>query len=324
MALELVDKLGRRLTYVRISVTDRCNFRCRYCMPAQGVEWIPHDRIMRYEEIELLVGILTELGVKKIRLTGGEPFVRKGIPQFLRTLRRLFPELELAVTTNASLLANYIDNIKDLNINLNISLDTLDPDKFKDITRIGNLDDVLKGISMWSGLGLPFKINTVLIKGFNEDEIRPLAEFARKMGGVLRFIEFMPLDRSVWSQDSFIPASSIEDLIFSSGDWKELENKTTDTDGPARYFVDLKTGQKIGVIAAVSHHFCETCNRLRITASGELKNCLFASGGVDLLSPLRTGDLDEVKHRILLASWDKPENWKKQISGDRHMSQIGG
>lgn len=310
---------------MRISVTDRCNFRCRYCMPAQGVEWIPHDRIMRYEEIQLLVGMLTQLGVKKIRLTGGEPFVRKDISQFLRTLRRSFPELSLAVTTNASLLCKYIDDIKDLNINLNVSLDTLDPEKFKYITRIGSLDDVLKGISMWSELNLPFKINTVLIKGFNEDEIQPLLEFARKMGGVLRFIEFMPLDQSVWAQDSFIPAPTIiKDLILSFGDWKEIESKPSDTDGPARYFMDLKTGQKIGVIAAVSHHFCETCNRLRITASGELRNCLFASDGVDLLSPLRAGDLDEVKRRIHVASWEKPENWKKQISGNRHMSQIGG
>ncbi|MGB4366766.1 MAG: GTP 3',8-cyclase MoaA [Acetomicrobium sp.] len=324
MALKLVDKLGRKLTYVRISVTDRCNFRCQYCMPPEGVEWIPHEMIMRYEDIHSLIRILTELGIKKVRLTGGEPFVRKDISKFLRTLRLSFPELVLAITTNASLLSKFIDEIKDLKINLNVSLDTLDSEKFKYMTRTGNLDDVIKGITEWSKLNLPLKINTVLIKGFNEDEIKALADFARKRGAVLRFIEFMPVDQNLWTQDSFIPASSIKELLFSSGDWKEVGERPSDTDGPAKYYVNLETGQRIGVISAVSHHFCETCNRLRITATGELRNCLFATKGIDLLSPLRAGDLEEVKRRILLASWEKPANWKKLVRGNRHMSQIGG
>ena len=239
-------------------------------------------------------------------------------------IRQSFPELMLAITTNASLLSKFIDEIKDLKINLNVSLDTLNAEKFKYMTRTGNLDDVIKGITEWSKLNLPLKINTVLIKGFNEDEIKALADFARKRGAVLRFIEFMPVDQNLWTQDSFIPASSIKELLFSSGDWKEVGERPSDTDGPAKYYVNLETGQRIGVISAVSHHFCETCNRLRITATGELRNCLFATKGIDLLSPLRAGDLEEVKRRILLASWEKPTDWKKLIRGNRHMSQIGG
>jgi len=324
LALKLVDKLGRKLTYVRISVTDRCNFRCQYCMPLEGVEWISHEMIMRYEDIYSLIRILTELGIKKVRFTGGELFVRKDVSNFLRMIRQSFPELMLAITTNASLLSKFIDEIKDLKINLNVSLDTLDSEKFKYMTRTGNLDDVIKGITEWSKLNLPLKINTVLIKGFNEDEIKALADFARKTGAVLRFIEFMPVDQSLWTQDSFIPASSIKELLFSSGEWEEVGKRPSDTDGPAKYYVNLETGQRIGVISAVSHHFCETCNRLRITATGELRNCLFATKGIDLLSPLRAGDLEEVKRRILLASWEKPTDWKKLIRGNRHMSQIGG
>ncbi|MGB4027737.1 MAG: radical SAM protein, partial [Acetomicrobium sp.] len=260
MALKLVDKLGRKLTYVRISVTDRCNFRCQYCMPLEGVEWISHEMIMRYEDIYSLIRILTELGIKKVRFTGGELFVRKDVSNFLRMIRQSFPELMLAITTNASLLSKFIDEIKDLKINLNVSLDTLDSEKFKYMTRTGNLDDVIKGITEWSKLNLPLKINTVLIKGFNEDEIKALADFARKRGAVLRFIEFMPVDQNLWTQDSFIPASSIKELLFSSGDWKEVGERPSDTDGPAKYYVNLETGQRIGVISAVSHHFCETCN----------------------------------------------------------------
>lgn len=324
MALKLVDKLGRKLTYVRISVTDRCNFRCQYCMPLEGVEWISHEMIMRYEDIYSLIRILTELGIKKVRFTGGELFVRKDVSNFLRMIRQSFPELMLAITTNASLLSKFIDEIKDLKINLNVSLDTLNAEKFKYMTRMGNLNDVINGITEWSKLNLPLKINTVLIKGFNEDEIKALADFARKRGAVLRFIEFMPVDQNLWTQDSFIPASSIKELLFSSGDWKEVGERPSDTDGPAKYYVNLETGQRIGVISAVSHHFCETCNRLRITATGELRNCLFATKGIDLLSPLRAGDLEEVKRRILLASWEKPTDWKKLIRGNRHMSQIGG
>lgn len=324
MALKLIDRLGRKLNYVRISVTDRCNYRCRYCMPEEGVEWIPHDKIMTYEEIRLLIQLLMELGVKKVRLTGGEPFVRKGFAQLLQTLRQSFPALELAVTTNASLLSKYIDEIKDLGIRLNVSLDTLDAEKFRFITRIGNLSEVIEGITLWSSLKLPLKINVVLIKGFNEEEAMSLADFAKKIGATLRFIEFMPLDEGLWFRDSFISASTIENFLFSSGDWKMAEETPSATDGPAKYYVNSKTGQKIGIIAAVTHHFCDSCNRLRVTATGEMKNCLFAAGGFDLLSPLRKGDLEEVKRRILTAAWEKPANWKKLVPGDSHMSQIGG
>ncbi|MBN1333791.1 MAG: radical SAM protein, partial [Synergistales bacterium] len=201
----ITDRFGRTLNYVRISVTDRCNFRCRYCMPLEGIPWNPHEKIMKYEDIIFLIEVLVEMGVKKVRFTGGEPLVRKGFSSFLVDLRNHFPELILALTTNGSSLSAHKENLLASNLDsLNISLDTLDQAKFSYITRTGTLEDVLQGISLFSDMERPeLKINTVLLKGFNDEEITELIKFCHSNRAILRLIEFMPLDE-VWSEQSFI------------------------------------------------------------------------------------------------------------------------
>ena len=288
---QLTDKHGRILSYVRISVTDRCNFRCRYCMPEEGITWNPHSRIMKYEDILFLVETLWEMGVRKIRLTGGEPLVRKGFPAFLRELRSSFPELKIGLTTNGSLLSVYAEEIKKASLDsLNISLDTLDPEKFSYISRIGELSTVLEGISSFAGLKSPeLKLNTVLLKGFNDEEIPELLEFSRTSGAIFRMIEFMPLD-DLWAERSFISAGQILERLSEFGNWENLGGSNIQLNGPAQYYRNSETGQVIGIIAAVSNHFCSSCNRLRVTSMGEMRPCLFSQEGVQLLDIMKRKD----------------------------------
>ena len=202
----MTDDFGRDLNYVRISVTDRCNYRCKYCMPPEGVEYLEHSEIMRYEEISFLCSVFWELGVRKVRFTGGEPLVRKGLVSFLKELNREFPEMKTALTTNGSLLEEYAEGLAQANLHsLNISLDTLDPVKFAGVTRLGDLDRVISGIRAAVKAGLRnIKLNTVLIRGFNDGEIAALMNFAKRERVLLRLIEFMPLEDGVWNEESFI------------------------------------------------------------------------------------------------------------------------
>lgn len=321
----LTDKHGRILSYVRISVTDRCNFRCRYCMPEEGIPWNPHNRIMKYEDILFLVEILREMGVRKIRLTGGEPLVRKGFPAFLKELRTSFPELRLGLTTNGSLLSVYEKEIKDASLDsLNISLDTLDPEKFSYISRIGDLSTVLEGISHFAGQKRPeLKFNTVLLKDFNDKEIPDLLEFARTSGAIFRMIEFMPLD-DLWAEKSFIPADQILERLLKFGNWENLGGSNEQMNGPAQYYRNPETGQIIGIIAAVSNHFCSSCNRLRVTSMGEMRPCLFSQEGVQLLDIIQRKDRISLKEGILKAVSMKPSGWMNVVHKGCKMSRIGG
>ncbi|MFA0887533.1 MAG: GTP 3',8-cyclase MoaA [Synergistales bacterium] len=327
----LKGSFNRKLDYVRISITDRCNYRCRYCMPEDGINWLGHDEILRYEEILLLCRLLHGMGVRKVRLTGGEPMVRKGLTDFLKRLVGEIPTLHVALTTNGSFLLPCAEELSKIPLcGLNISLDSMDPEKFRALTRLGSLEEVLQGIVAFrSRSRIPIKINTVLMRGVNEGEIPALLGFARSCDAVLRLIEFMPLDDSVWTRDRFISADEIVKGLPDGDKWiPEICGKRDPNhgvpEGPARTLVHSENGQRLGIIAAVSHHFCETCNRLRITASGELRSCLFSADGISLREPLRRGDLETVRDLILAEAERKPKCWKDAAASSQHMSRIGG
>ncbi|MBP9027756.1 MAG: GTP 3',8-cyclase MoaA [Aminivibrio sp.] len=337
MAGIIRDSFGRVLDYVRISVTDRCNYRCIYCMPADGIEWIPHEKILTYEDLLFLCSILTDLGVRKIRFTGGEPFVRKGFVPFLESVKEAHPRLRIAVTTNGSLLEKWAERISRLGLDsLNVSLDTLNPAKFLQTTRTGDLERVLRGIdAVLQTNGVPVKLNSVVMRNFNFEEIPALVGFAAEKGATLRFIEFMPLDKDVWSQSQFVPAEEILSRLPDPVKWMSCpsEENRSKICGPSRYFRNRATGQTVGIISAVSDHFCHLCNRLRVTSIGVMRPCLFGNFGVSLLEALRAKDAGAVREGILQAVSRKPRRGETGIPSpeetdslreERHMSQIGG
>jgi cyclic pyranopterin phosphate synthase len=321
---ELIDSYGRKLDYVRISVTDRCNFRCTYCMPPEGVECIPHSEILRYEDIKFLCSVLADLGVNKIRITGGEPLVRRGLVSFLKELRLAMPAMKIALTTNGSLLAENATGLFESGINsLNISLDTIDAEKFSQITRGGNLQNVIKGIDSVINSGIEnIKLNTVLIKGFNDSEIDNILEFANSRNIIPRLIEFMPLEKGIWSNDSFISAMDVLKCISDGGAWHLFEGKYGY--GPADYYKNDKSGRIIGVITAVSQHFCANCNRIRVSSSGAMRMCLFSPVETQLRETIRSCDAEKLREMILNCAKDKPRSWSDVRNGHNHMSSIGG
>lgn len=323
---ELKDRLGRILNYVRISITDRCNFRCRYCMPEDGVSWVPHDEILSFEEITHLCDVLVEMGVKKIRFTGGEPLVRKGTADFLVSLRDEFEKLSIALTTNAFFLKKNALLLKRARLtSVNISLDTLNREKFKAVSRFDALDDVIDGIRFASNQNIaPLKINTVLIRGFNEDEIHALLAFSKEVNAQLRLIEFMPVGRDLWSDDSFVSATEILASLSCHGDWQKETRVNDETAGPAAHYTCEKTGDRIGIISAVSHHFCDSCNRLRISATGKVRNCLFSDKEKSLKEALVVNDKDKVREIILSSIEEKSRCWQEDKNESLRMSSIGG
>ncbi|MCL2767821.1 MAG: GTP 3',8-cyclase MoaA [Synergistaceae bacterium] len=324
----LIDRYGRSVDYARISLTDRCNYRCIYCMPEKGVEWVPHSQIISYEEILFLVARMFDIGIRKVRFTGGEPFVRKGLTSFLREVNERIPDMKIALTTNGALLAKYAGEIQNMKLaGINISLDTLDEGKFSEITRGGELSEVLKGIEAVKDFGIPIKLNAVLMKGFNDLEIPDMLNYASNKGLLLRLIEFMPLDNEVWAKDRFISSLEVIDRISKLDSWAPviLNNEPSLPMGPAKYFKNSTTGQCIGIISAVTSHYCENCNRLRINSSGMLRPCLFSNYNLDLRPVLISKDSEEL-FRIFSSALDmKPEIGVKQGKDEqRHMVQIGG
>ena len=321
----LIDDFGRNLNYVRISVTDRCNYRCKYCMPPEGVEFLDHSEIMRYEEITFLCRVLWELGVRKVRFTGGEPLVRRGLVSFLKDLNKEFPEMKTALTTNGSLLGQFADQLAGASLHsLNISLDTLDPVKFADVTRLGDLDTVISGIRAAVKAKIRnIKLNTVLIRGFNDKEIADLIAFAKREKVLLRLIEFMPLEDDVWNEEAFISGEEILKMLPEGDSWK-AERPDSEQAGPAKYYRNEKTGDSIGIITAVSNHFCKYCNRLRVSATGKLRTCLFAPDETPMRPLILNGDSDGLKALILDSIKNKPRCWSDIRAGHQHMSGIGG
>jgi cyclic pyranopterin phosphate synthase len=295
-------------------------------MPDEGVDLIPHGDIMRFEDIICLAGILASCGVKHVRFTGGEPLVRRGMADFLVSFRKEFPDMAVSLTTNASELPRFAPLLREARLSgMNISLDTLDPAKFVRMTRTGNLTNVMSGIDSAAELGIDdIKTNTVLIRGFNDTELPDIIRFAWEKRMTPRIIEFMPMRGEIWHGDKFVGSNEIMELISAAGDWVPVRNEIKGAHGPAKYFTDLSSGRRVGVIEAVSNHFCSECNRLRITASGNMRSCLFNNAEIPLLGMIRGREEDKVRETILNGINMKPEKWRDAADGAANMSGIGG
>jgi len=327
----LRDSYGRVADDLRISVTDRCNFRCVYCMPAEGLRWLARDDLLTFEEIARLARLFVERhGVRTIRLTGGEPLVRIGIEKLVGMINEIDSGLDITMTTNGVLLKSKAEALARAGLKrINISLDTLHIDRFKEIARRDALGRTLEGIEAAEAAGLaPIKLNMVVLRGQNDDEVVDFAELARKRGYEVRFIEFMPLDADgIWSNDKVMPSRIIQERIE---DQFLLVPAPTGRPGPSTNyrFADGAPGG-VGFISSVSQAFCQTCNRVRLTAEGGLRTCLFSLHETDLRGPLRQGSDDQEISRLLAAAiWKKEEghliNQAGFVRPAKSMSQIGG
>lgn len=318
----LIDRFGRRIEYLRISLTDRCNFRCIYCESRGPFKFLPHEEILTYEEIEEIVRVGVSLGVKRVRLTGGEPLLRKNLENLIERLSQI-PGLEdLSLTTNGYFLLEKAEPLKKAGLKrLNISLDTLNPEKFSKITGGFDFERIWKGILKAFELGFePLKLNVVVIRGVNNDEILELAKLTLKYPWEVRFIEFMPLGKNkMWKEDRVVPVKEIREILE---EFRPLKEAFSYGGGPAKVFQWDGALGKIGLISPISEHFCGRCNRFRITADGRLRTCLFSDKEINLKDYLRRkkGDLKEA---FLLALSLKPER-RKLGEAKRVMRAIGG
>lgn len=322
------DSYNRQINYLRVSVTDKCNLRCVYCMPEEGVPFINHKEILRFEEILRLLSCWAGMGLNKIRLTGGEPLVRPGITEFVRSVVKISGVEEVTLTTNGTLLPKYAPELKKAGLSrVNISLDTLVSEKYRYITRRGNLEDVWRGIDAALESGLtPVKLNVVVVRGFNDDEVAGFVDIAHRLSLEVRFIELMPLgESSMGWKEKFVPAEEIKLQVKQLSVLNQAE-KTTGN-GPARVF-ELEQGGRVGFISAFSDHFCEKCNRLRLTADGRLRLCLHNRQEIDVKSLLREGANEEELGKVLMKAVQlKPRRHilQREIQSEgRIMSQIGG
>jgi cyclic pyranopterin phosphate synthase len=327
----LIDTQNRRINYLRVSVTDRCNLRCVYCMPAEGVAPLSHNDILRHEEIFRVARVAVELGIRKIRLTGGEPLVRRGLVSLVTRLAEL-PELaDLGLTTNGTLLGEHAAALRGAGLHrINISLDTLRPERYRTITRCGHLEQVLAGIAAAEAAGLqPVKINTVTLRGFNDDEAGDFARLTLEHPYEVRFIEFMPVgDANGWRRDRLVPGEEIRQAIQQRFGLEPLPAPDRPS-GPGRLFRIPGAAGRIGFINPMSEHFCHLCNRLRLTPTGRLRTCLLDDSELDLRTPLRSGASDDdIAELIRAAVSRKPPRHpfpdgcgRKCTSG---MSRIGG
>jgi len=323
------DHFGRTIDYLRISVTDRCNLRCVYCMPEEGVALQSHEKILRYEEIARLVRIAADLGVSRVRLTGGEPLVRANLVDLVRQIAEIPGIRDLSMTTNATLLARYAGQLAQAGLNrVNISLDTLRPERFRQITRCGSLEDTLAGIEAARQAGLaPIKINTVVVHGLNDDELVDMALRTRTEGWHVRFIELMPLgEGGCWAGDGYLPMIEVRERIEQA--LGELEPASLSGAGPARYWRIPGAEGTLGFISPISEHFCAECNRLRLTADGRLLPCMMADTEFDLRTPLRQGADDAALRELFLQTVAaKPARHhlcEHVVPRGRTMSQMGG
>lgn len=320
----------RTINYLRISVTDRCNLRCMYCMPEEGVGFVPHTDILSYEEILRLVRISTKGGIRKVRLTGGEPLVRKGFISFLERLSDIRELEEITLTTNGILLTEFASDIKRCGIcRINVSLDSLRPERFHSITGRDCFERAWSGIRAAEAMSFnPIKINMVVMRGVNDDEILDFARMTLDKPYHIRFIEFMPVGMSNgWSQERFVSTEEISRRIEALGPLEPLKNSLLD--GPAANYKIRGALGEIGLIGALSHHFCDRCNRLRLTADGQLRGCLFSDSEVDVKAALREGRSDDhLLELIRLAVENKPRDHGVLQTGPRKcvrpMSSIGG
>ena len=325
----LIDKYDRRLTYLRVSVTDRCNLRCIYCTPRELIPRMSHNDILTYEEILRLIRVGAGIGISKVRITGGEPLVRKGVYEFLETLCRLKGLSDISLTTNGVNLEESLAKIKSAGINrINISLDTLNRKKFKEITGYDAFDQVWQAIEKADQMGFfPIKLNIVALNGFNDDELIDMANLSFKYPFHIRFIEYMPIGKSNTDYGPLLLAPEIKKRISKLGNLIQVENSAHD--GPARRYKFEGSMGEIGFIHALSHHFCDQCNRLRLTASGQLRPCLLSDRQEDLKGPMRKGCTDQELAEIFFrAVQHKPTDHNLGIQNSEcvcgQMRAIGG
>src|SRR3954454_23814310 len=330
MGEQLVDGHGRRIEDLRVSVTDRCNFRCQYCMPADGLPWLDRSAVLTFEEIERLVRLFASMCVTDLRLTGGEPLVRREFPKLVSMLAAVDGIEDLSLTTNGYLLERDADALVKAGVNrVNVSIDSLQRDRFFQITRRDSLPQVLRGLDALAGHPEvhPIKVNAVAMRGFTEEEALPFAEFARTTAFQVRFIEFMPLDADhAWSADQVLTGEELRQIIHAVYPLEELPREPSAT---ARVFRFADGSGEIGFINPVSEPFCSDCNRIRLTAEGKLRTCLFSVGETDLREPLRAGASDdELRRTIREAVWRKELKHRGGEPGFRQpprtMSAIGG
>jgi len=324
----LLDSFGRVADDLRISVTDRCNFRCTYCMPAEGLQWLPKAEILRFEEIVRLAGIFRGLGVRSFKLTGGEPTVRADLPKLVAMLREVAPDADLSMTTNGILLDRQAKPLADAGLDrVSVSCDSLLRHRFEEMTRRDALEKVHRGIAAAVDAGLtPLKINCVVIAGTNDEEVVDFARYARETGHEVRFIEYMPLDAdNAWERDKVVAAADILQRI-------DAEFPLVPEHGPepatTYRFADGAPGA-VGVIASVTEPFCDTCNRLRLTSDGQMRACLFALDEVNLRDPMRAGASDEELAAAIregvARKWEGHRiNHPDFVRPGRSMSMIGG
>lgn len=323
----LSDSFRRPIDYLRISVTDRCNLRCVYCMPTDGIHLMPHEDILSYEEIRTVAEVAAGLGINKIKITGGEPLVRLDLSKLVQMLAQIKAIDDISLTTNGLLLARHAAELKAAGLRrVNVSLDTLKPDRFKQITRGGNVEDVLEGMEIAKSVGLePIKINMVVLPGMNDDEI---LDFARKTiheGWHVRFIERMPFGEEA-SASAFVPVYEMKQRLEVLGKLEPCS--LVMGNGPAKYFRLPGAKGTIGFITPISEHFCFRCNRLRLTADGKLRLCLLSDEEIDLRAPLRNSTTPEELKRLIEKAVDsKPLRHhlhEGQMPQDRPFSQVGG
>lgn len=330
----MIDGFNRIISYLRVSVTDRCDFRCAYCM-SENMTFLPKAELLTLEELDRLCSNFIRLGVEKLRITGGEPLVRRGVMEFFRAMSRHLAQgtlKELTLTTNGSQLRRYAAELADCGVRrINVSLDTLNAKKFTEITRWGRLGQVLDGIEAAREAGIRVKINTVALRGFNEDELLVLQDWCARDGHDLTFIEVMPMG-DIGNESRLDQYWSVSDLRTRLESQFTLQDLSERSGGPARYVRVAQTGQKIGFITPMTHNFCESCNRVRLTCTGQLFTCLGQEGQADLRAPLRLSKDDRlVETAIRAAIGGKPKGHdfnydRQQVAGQmtRHMSHTGG
>ena len=330
----MIDPFGRDISYLRVSVTDRCDFRCTYCM-SEDMTFLPKKDVLSLEELERLCGVFVKLGVKKLRLTGGEPLVRKKIMSLIRNLGQHLDTgdlEELTLTTNGTQLHKYAEELFDCGVKrINVSIDTLDPEKFTEITRWGKLENVLRGIEAAANSGLKIKLNTVALRGTNDNELPNMVKWAGEQGFDITIIEVMPMgDIGAENRVSqYLPLSMVRSSLSEHFTLRDIDYKTG---GPARYVEVEETGTKIGFITPLTHNFCESCNRVRLTCTGTLYMCLGQEDAADLKTPLRNSEGDDaLTAAIQEAISRKPKGHdfiidrrQKSSPVPRHMSVTGG
>lgn len=328
----LQDNFGRHHSYLRISLTELCNLRCTYCMPAEGIQLSPKSHIMSFNEVYSIAKTFVDNGVTKIRLTGGEPLVRKDAEVILKKLASL--PVSLSITTNAVIVDRFIDLFKSCGIhNINVSLDSLNTEKFNQITRRNDFEKVYKNIHLLIDEGFNVKLNAVLIKGFNDNEIIDFIEFTKALPVNVRFIEFMPFDGNKWNKEKMVSYAEVMSLVnaqFNKNEVLRIEDAPNDTS--KNYKIKGYKGS-FAIISSVTNPFCDSCNRIRLTANGQLKNCLFSSTESDLLTPLREGkDIEPIIQKAIRAKFKirggmdtlKKLEEPKLHSQNRSMTTIGG